>query len=72
MHFMFMMRSPLNSSQPSTFLSATLAATATMLRLGLPHVNVLSKVDIMKSHAGPLPFNFDFYTEMTNLTPLVR
>lgn len=31
-------------SQPATFISATLLVTATMLRLELPHVNVLSKV----------------------------
>jgi hypothetical protein len=31
-------------SQPATFISAVLLVTCTMLRLGLPHVNVLTKV----------------------------
>eukprot|EP01038_Epipyxis_sp_PR26KG_P011638 gene11638-15588_t len=30
-------------SQPATFVSAVLLVTSTMLRLGLPHVNILSK-----------------------------
>ena len=34
------------SSEPSTFVSAVLLVTSSMLRLGLPHVNVLSKVRI--------------------------
>ena len=31
-------------SEPATFVSAVLLVAATMLRLGLPHINVLSKV----------------------------
>jgi len=58
-------------SQPSTFISAILLIAGTMLRLALPHVNVLSKVDLL-SHYGPLPFNFDFFTELADLTPLIR
>jgi len=42
-----------------------------MLRLGLPHVNILSKVDLLSLY-GALPFNLDFYTEMLDLTPLAR
>ena len=42
-----------------------------MLRLGLPHVNVLSKVDLLTQY-GDLPFNLDFFTEMTNLQPLLK
>lgn len=33
-------------SQPATFISAALLVTSTMLRLELPHVNILSKVTI--------------------------
>jgi hypothetical protein len=32
------------NSQPATFISAVLLVTSTMLRIGLPHVNVLTKV----------------------------
>lgn len=41
------------------------------MRLGLPHVNVLSKVDLL-SHYGQLPFNLDFYTELEDLRPLAQ
>ena len=32
---------------------------------------LIKKVDILKFH-GPLPFNLDFFTECTNLAPLIR
>lgn len=57
--------------EPATFISATLLVASSMLRLALPHVNVLSKIDLLK-HYGPLPFNLDFFTEMLDLTPLAR
>lgn len=40
-----------------------------MLQLGLPHINVLSKIDLLASY-GPLDFNLDFYTEVQDLTYL--
>eukprot|EP01033_Poteriospumella_lacustris_P010264 gene10264-7287_t len=58
-------------SQPATFISATLLVTATMLRLELPHVNVLSKIDLLKQY-GDLPFELNFFTDMLNLSPLLR
>jgi len=42
-----------------------------MLRLGLPHVNVLTKVDLLPMY-GQLPFTLDFFTDLHDLTPLVR
>ena len=42
-----------------------------MLRLGLPHMNVLTKIDLLPQY-GPLPFNLDFYTELTDLGRLMR
>ena len=42
-----------------------------MMRLGLPHVNVLSKVDLLSLY-GQLPFNLDFYTELEDLRPLAH
>lgn len=58
-------------SQPATFISAVLLATTVMLRLGLPHVNILSKIDLLAMY-GPLPFTLDFFTELTDLAPLAR
>lgn len=41
-----------------------------MLRLELPHVNVLSKVDLLDKYS-PLPFNLDFFQEVQDLPRLV-
>ena len=43
-------------SQPATFISAVLLTASTMMRLAMPHVNVLSKVDLLSKY-GKLPFN---------------
>lgn len=40
-----------------------------MLHLETPHVNVLSKVDLMDKY-GELAFNLDFYTEVQDLSYL--
>ena len=40
-----------------------------MLQLELPHVNVLSKIDLISTY-GDLPFNLDFYTEVQDLSYL--
>lgn len=45
------------------YLSALLLCLSTMLHLELPHVNLLSKVDLLPSY-GDLAFNLDFYTEV--------
>ncbi|CAG8633180.1 24715_t:CDS:2, partial [Racocetra persica] len=49
-------------TDPSKYISALLLSLKTMLQIELPHVNVLSKVDLMESY-GKLAFNLDFYTE---------
>lgn len=57
-------------SDASKFLSAALLGTTTMLRLELPTVNVLSKVDLL-SRYGQLNFNLDYYTDCHDLDRLV-
>jgi GTPase SAR1 family protein len=52
------------------FLSAALLGTTTMLRLELPTVNVLSKVDLLANY-GELPMNLEFFTECQDLDRLV-
>jgi len=37
-----------------------------MLRLELPHINVLSKIDMVNKY-GNLDFNLDYYTEVQDL-----
>lgn len=52
------------------FLSAALLGTTTMIRLELPTVNVLSKVDLLQKYEE-LPMQLDFFTECYELERLV-
>ncbi|GAA6042317.1 hypothetical protein JCM8097_003841 [Rhodosporidiobolus ruineniae] len=54
----------------SKYVSILLLALRTMLQLELPHINVLSKVDLL-GQSGELPFNLDFYTEVQDLSYLL-
>lgn len=56
-------------SDPFKFVSVLLTSLSTMIKLELPHVNVLSKVDIMEKY-GRLPFDLGFYTEPVQLQHL--
>ena len=52
-------------SDPTKYISALLLSLSTMLHLELPHVNLLSKIDLIQQY-GKLHFNLDFYTEVTS------
>ncbi|XP_073153945.1 GPN-loop GTPase QQT1 [Henckelia pumila] len=56
-------------SDPGKYVSALLLSMSTMLHLELPHVNVLSKIDLIESY-GKLDFNLDFYTDVQDLSYL--
>lgn len=56
-------------TSPSQYVSILLLALRSMLQLDLPHVNVLSKIDLLSNY-GELPFNLDFYTEVQELAYL--
>jgi len=58
-------------SQPTTFISVLLTSLNTMLKLELPHVNVLSKIDAVLTR-GDLDFNLEFYTDVLDLSYLIR
>ena len=61
-------------TSPSQYISILLLALRSMLQLDLPHINVLSKVDLLKNY-GDLEFNLDFYTEVQDLSflfPLIE
>ena len=47
----------------SKYLSALLLSLSSMLHLELPHINVLSKVDMVEAY-GELPFNLEYFTEV--------
>lgn len=57
-------------TEPANFLSAALLGTTTMLRLELPTVSVLSKIDLLANY-GPLPFSLEFFTECQDLGRLL-
>lgn len=58
-------------SDPAKFISVVLVCLSAMLLLELPHVNVLSKVDLIEQY-GELAYNLDFYTEASELDRLVQ
>ncbi|PSR74445.1 hypothetical protein PHLCEN_2v9857 [Hermanssonia centrifuga] len=53
----------------SKYISVLMLSLRAMLHLELPHVNVLSKVDLIQQY-GDLDFNLDFYTEVQDLSYL--
>ncbi len=57
-------------SDAALFISAVLLSLTTMIRLELPHINILSKIDLIERH-GVLPFNLDFFTECHDLGRLL-
>ncbi|KAF9167399.1 GPN-loop GTPase 2 [Actinomortierella ambigua] len=49
------------------YISVLLVSLKTMLQLELPHVNVLSKIDLIETY-GRLPMSLDFYTNVADLS----
>lgn len=61
----------LSITSPSTYVSSLLLSLRTMLQLELPHVNVLSKIDLVRGFASrDMDFNLDFYTDVQDLSHL--
>ncbi|EGF82884.1 hypothetical protein BATDEDRAFT_23143 [Batrachochytrium dendrobatidis JAM81] len=54
---------------PSKYVAMLLLSLKTMIQLELPHVNVLSKIDLIESY-GKLAFGLDFYTQVQDLSYL--
>lgn len=54
----------------SNFISAVLTSLSMMLHLALPHVNILSKIDLVERY-GSLEQNIDYYTEVLDLSYLM-
>ncbi|NXM58475.1 GPN2 GTPase, partial [Illadopsis cleaveri] len=57
-------------TDPGKFISVLCTSLCTMLHVELPHVNVLSKMDLIEQY-GKLAFNLDYYTEVLDLSYLV-
>jgi len=58
-------------TEPSKFISVLCTSLSTMLQLALPHINVLSKVDLVEKF-GLLSFNIDYFCEVLDLSFLLE
>lgn len=58
-------------SDASKFIAAVMMSLSTMVRMELPHINVLSKIDLIQQH-GKLAFDIEYYTDVQDLSYLVR
>lgn len=58
-------------SDAGKFIAALMLSLSAMLKVGLPHINVLTKVDLLKKHYDELQFGIDFYTEVLDLNYLL-
>jgi GPN-loop GTPase len=58
-------------ADPGKYLSAVLLSLTTMLHLGLPHINVLSKIDLLPTY-GPLAFSLEFYAGFGDMMRLAQ
>ncbi|KAL0075646.1 GPN-loop GTPase [Phycomyces blakesleeanus] len=58
-------------TDPAKYISVLLLSLKTMVMLELPHVNVLSKIDLIESY-GKLRFNLEYYTDVMNLSYLLE
>lgn len=60
-----------NISDPARYISLLILALRAMLMLELPHVNVLSKMDLLDDEQrDALLFSLDYYTEVQDLSYL--
>ncbi|KAL8562625.1 GPN-loop GTPase 2 [Nucella lapillus] len=57
-------------TDPGKFIAVVLTSLATMLKMELPHLNLLSKADLIEKQ-GKLSFGVDFYTEVLDLSYLL-
>mmetsp|Transcript_17285 Transcript_17285/g.41281 ORF Transcript_17285/g.41281 Transcript_17285/m.41281 type:complete len:295 (-) Transcript_17285:99-983(-) len=56
-------------TDPAKYMSALAVSLSTMLHLELPHINVLSKMDLLETY-GELPLPLEFFTEGQDLRML--
>lgn len=57
-------------TDPSKFISAALMSLTAIIKLELPAVNILSKIDLIEAY-GELPFDLEYFTECQDLQQLV-
>ncbi|KAJ1676041.1 hypothetical protein EV182_000034 [Spiromyces aspiralis] len=58
-------------TDPAKYISVLMVSLCTMMMLELPHINVLSKIDLIKQFGSELDFNLEYYTEVMDLSYLL-
>ncbi|CAE8604350.1 unnamed protein product [Polarella glacialis] len=53
------------------YISAVLLSLAAMMQLELPHINVLSKIDMLMDHSDDLTFGLDYYAGVADLSQIL-
>ena len=59
-------------TDPHKFISATLLSLTSMFNLAFPHINVLSKIDLLSTYEKEPAFNLDFYCQVADLSYLLH
>lgn len=54
------------------YISAVLLSLAAMMQMELPHINVLSKIDMLMDHSDDLSFKLDYYAGVFDLSQLMH
>lgn len=54
------------------YISAVLLSLSAMMQMELPHLNVLSKIDMVMDHTEDLDFRLDYYATVEDLSHLLR
>jgi len=58
-------------SDPAKYISVVMISISTMMKLELPHINVLSKIDLVEA-AGNLDYGLEFYTDVLDLPHMAQ
>jgi len=54
------------------YISAVLLSLSAMMQMELPHINVLSKIDMLMDHSDDLSFRLDYYAGVFDLSQLLH
>lgn len=54
------------------YMSAVFLSLSAMMQMELPHINVLSKIDMLMDHTHDLSFRVDYYAMVDDLSQLMR
>ncbi|CAG2065087.1 unnamed protein product, partial [Timema podura] len=60
------------ATKAGKFISTLLLSLSAMMQIELPHINVLSKVDLLAQYGDKLLFGLDYYTEVLDLNYLLE